>query len=76
VEILTYNTFTNIGSNLTPFDNISKSGDGGHGGIFYIPLLPLLKPRRKIMMLMISNRLTTELKERDILKLKLDVSIV
>jgi hypothetical protein len=32
VEITTYNTFTNIGSNLTPFGNISKSGDGGHSG--------------------------------------------
>jgi hypothetical protein len=42
--------------------------------IFYILLLPILKFRRKIMMLMISNHLMMEPKET--LKLKLDVSIV
>ena len=29
VEIYTHNTSTKRGSNLVPFDKISKSGDGG-----------------------------------------------
>ncbi len=32
MEILTYNTSTKRGSNLAPFDKISKSGDGGGSG--------------------------------------------
>lgn len=75
MEIYSHNTSTKRGLNIAHFSKIGKSGDVGHSGdILGTVAIYTEKPRRKIMMLMISNHLMTEVKE--ILKLKLGVSIV
>jgi hypothetical protein len=48
VEILVYDASTKRSSNLTPFDKISKSGDGGGSGDILVIKEVMAEVRRSI----------------------------